>query len=204
MLLDKSRFTEMLIEENALAQSGFESWIFCHGMLFNSPAKWWGDHGRRDFPHEGIDFCLYEDGAHVIRRLNEKTRIPVMHDGVVRAMFKDYLGQAIIIDHDNSDRSPKRFVSVYAHTKPTPEVKVGRFVKQGDVIATIADTRHSKAKISPHLHLSLGLPSDNLAFPGFVWNIIRDANKINLLDPLAVIDWPHKALGAETPCCRKL
>jgi hypothetical protein len=31
MSVKKSRFTEMLIEENALDQSGFESWIFCHG-----------------------------------------------------------------------------------------------------------------------------------------------------------------------------
>ena len=45
--LKKSRFTEMLIEENALDQGGFEGWIFCQGMLFNSPDKWWGDYGRR-------------------------------------------------------------------------------------------------------------------------------------------------------------
>jgi len=39
LYLKKSRFTEMLIEENALDQSGFERWLFCHGMLFNSPDK---------------------------------------------------------------------------------------------------------------------------------------------------------------------
>jgi len=40
MSVKKNRFTKMPIEENALDQSGFESWIFCHGMLFNSPDKW--------------------------------------------------------------------------------------------------------------------------------------------------------------------
>ena len=91
--LKKSRFTGMLIEENSLDPSGFERWIFCRGMLFNSSQKWWGDHGRRDYPHEGIDLCLYQDRSGRIRRINENTRIPVMHDGVVKAIFKDYLGQ---------------------------------------------------------------------------------------------------------------
>jgi len=89
----KSRFTEMLIEENTLDITGFKRWIFCHGMLFNSPDKWWGDHGLRYYPHEGIDLCLYQDRANRIRRINEKTRIPVMQDGVVKAMFNDYLGK---------------------------------------------------------------------------------------------------------------
>ena len=50
MTIKKGRFTEMLIEENALEQSGIENWAFCNGMLFSSPKKWWGDRGRRDFP----------------------------------------------------------------------------------------------------------------------------------------------------------
>jgi len=75
LYLKKSRFTEMLIEENALDQSGFERWIFCHGMQFNSPDKWWGDHGLRDYPHEGIDLCIYKDRSSRICHINEKTRI---------------------------------------------------------------------------------------------------------------------------------
>src|SRR6056300_1894489 len=80
----KSRFTEMLIEENELDQNGFKNWIFCNGMLFSSPDKWWGDHGLRDYPHEGIDLCLYRDRSRMIRRIDEKTRIPAMHDGVIK------------------------------------------------------------------------------------------------------------------------
>jgi len=92
--IEKRFFSEMLSEENALDQSRFESWIFCHGMLFNSPDKWWGDHGSRDYPHEGIDLCLYRD----------------------------------------------------------------RSRRKGIVLATLADTSHSKANIIPHLDFSLGRP----------------------------------------------
>ena len=200
----KNRFTEMIIEENALDQRGFENWIFCQGMLFNSPNKWWGDHGLRDYPHEGIDLCLYADQFNRIKRINEKTRIPVLQDGVVKAMFKDYLGKAIIIEHEHSGQDIGRFISFYAHTNPCPEIENGVILKEGDVIATLADTSNSKAKIKPHLHLSIGLPSKSFSYDGFVWNTIRDPEMITLQDPLAVMDWPYQALDAGNPICQEL
>jgi murein DD-endopeptidase MepM/ murein hydrolase activator NlpD len=204
MQLKKSRFTEMLILENSLEPAEFDSWAFCRGMLFNSPDKWWGDHGLRDFPHEGIDLCLYVDRSRVIQRLDEKTRIPVMHDGVVRAMFKDYLGQAVIIEHEDTANQTRTFLSVYAHTRPLAGIEVGTGLKEGDVIATIADTSHSKANILPHLHFSLGIPSNSLSYEGFVWNMMRDPVLVKLKDPLAVIDWPHQALNASNTPCRDI
>jgi len=194
----------MLIKENPLDQSGFERWIFCHGMLFNSPDKWWGDHGLRDYPHEGIDLCLYKDQVNSIRRINEKTRIPVMQDGVVKAMFKDYLGKALIIEHVHSGNDTIRFISFYAHTNPRPEIKDGVVVKEGDVIATLADTSNSKSNIIPHLHFSLGLPSKSFSYDGFVWNTIRKPEMITLLDPLAIIDWPYQMLDTLNSACREL
>jgi murein DD-endopeptidase MepM/ murein hydrolase activator NlpD len=200
----KSRFTEMLIEENALDQSGFERWIFCHGMQFNSPDKWWGDHGLRDYPHEGIDLCMYKDRSSRIRHINVKTRIPVMQDGIVKAIFKDYLGKAVIIEHENSGSNHGRIISFYAHTNPRPEIEDGVIVKEGDILATLADTNNSKSNIIPHLHFSLGLPSKVFSYDGFVWNTIRQPEMMTLLDPLAVIDWPCEVLEAENPACREL
>ncbi len=202
--LQKRRFTEMLIVENGLESAGFDCWAFCRGMLFDSPDKWWGDYGLRDFPHEGIDLCTYADRSRVIQRLDKKTRIPVMHDGIVRATFKDYLGRAVIIEHVNPANQPGKFLSVYAHTKPLPGIEVGTSLHEGDVIATIADTSHSKAKILPHLHFSLGIPANNLSYEGFVWNVMRDPEMVILLDPLVVLDRPHHELKAEDPACRQL
>jgi murein DD-endopeptidase MepM/ murein hydrolase activator NlpD len=204
MDLKKSHFTELLIRENALDQYGFESWIFCNGMMFNSPDKWWGNFGLRDFPHEGIDFCLYRDGSKRVRQLDDTTRIPVMHDGVIRAIFKDYLGQAIIIEHEQSRNDLRRFVSMYAHTRPREDIQIGSTLKEGDIIATIADTRSSKAKILPHLHFSIGLPSDPFSYEGMVWNIVRNPEMMTLLDPLPVIDYPYLALDTDNPACRSI
>jgi hypothetical protein len=202
--LKKTRFTEMLVEENGLDQNGFETWIFCPGMLFNSPQKWWGDHGRRDFPHEGIDVCLYRDRSMRTRRLGVKCRIPVMYDGMVKAIISDYLGKAIIIEHETTESETERFLSVYAHTKPRADVNIGTLVKEGDIIATIADTGRSKSKIIPHLHLSLGLPSPSLSYDPFVWNIMRKPELVTLLDPLEAIGWRYQQLEPENLYCLEL
>ncbi len=50
-------------------------------MLFNSPLKFWGEGGRRDFPHQGIDLCLYGDATGGVKRLGPETRILLMHSG---------------------------------------------------------------------------------------------------------------------------
>lgn len=204
MNLNQSRFTEMLIEANELDRQDFKNWVFCPGMLFNSTGKWWGDHGRRDFPHEGIDLCLYNDISGRIHRLDEKIRIPVMHDGVVKALFADYLGQAVIIEHDGLRSETGRYISVYAHTKPLDEIKPGIAVKQGGIIGTIADTSRSKAKILPHLHLSFGRPSPGLVYEPFVWNIMRDPDRVTLLDPLNAIGWPWQVMDPNHEFCLAL
>ena len=127
-----------------------------------------------------------------------------MQNGVIKAIFKDYLGQAIIIEHERIERNIGRFISFYAHTKLHASIEVGMMVKEGDIIATIADTSHSKAHIIPHLHFSLGRPSKSFSYDGFVWNAIRKPEKIILLDPLPVIDWPYQALDAGESVCREL
>jgi murein DD-endopeptidase MepM/ murein hydrolase activator NlpD len=147
---------------------------------------------------------LYLDRSRRIRRLEEKTRIPVMHDGVVKAMFKDYLGKTVVIEHEHCGSDTGVFMSLYAHTNPRSDIDVGVIVKVGDIIATLGDTGNSKSHIIPHLHFSLGQPSKSFSYEGFVWNTMRTPEKITLLDPLAVIDWPYQALDVADPACRQL
>lgn len=202
MDLVKIRFAEMLFDANPILSAAFKCWAFCPGMQFNSPHKWWGDLGPRDFPHEGVDFCLYEDRSGQVHRLDQKTHIPVMADGVVRAIFKDYLGQALIVEHDDLP-GEGIYLSIYAHTRPREGLRRGHAVRAGDIIATIADTRHSKARILPHLHLSIGRPAPDLVYENFVWNIMRDPDRVILMDPMDMIDGPWRALETETrPCFR--
>jgi murein DD-endopeptidase MepM/ murein hydrolase activator NlpD len=199
-----TRFTRILIQKNGLDQNDFDRWAFCPGMQFGSPDRWWGDRGPRDFPHEGIDLCLYRDYSCQTRRIDKKTRIPVMLDGMVRAIFKDFLGQALIIEHQITESAHERLLSIYAHTEPRKDIQIGTRVKEGDIIATIADTRGSKSKIIPHLHFSIGLPSPALSYDLFTWNTIRKADMVTLLNPLEIIDGPFQMLDHNNPYCLKL
>jgi murein DD-endopeptidase MepM/ murein hydrolase activator NlpD len=199
----KTNFTEMLIAANGIAPEDFQSWVFCENMTFNAPGKWWGDYGQRDFPHEGIDLCLYIDGAGRLCRLDEQTRIPAMHDGVVKAMFNDYLGRAVIIEHDAGKGEKEKYLSAYAHTTPRAQIQLGAKVKRGCIIATIADTRKSKANILPHLHYSLGRPSPDLVYDHFVWNFMLDRALVTLLDPMEMIDGPCQVLASQDHRCHK-
>jgi murein DD-endopeptidase MepM/ murein hydrolase activator NlpD len=201
MDLLKIRFAELMVEANGFDSNDFARWRFCPGMLFNSPDKWWGDYGHRDFPHEGLDFCLYERQSGMITRVDPNTRIPVMQDGVVRAMFADYLGRALIVEHVDAHDGNRLWLSVYAHTKPLEGIEPGLFVKKGTVIATIADASQSKAGIFSHLHVSLGLPSAHLSYDRFVWNRMRDPDLVALLDPLAIVEGRFKVLDPKDRYC---
>jgi len=77
-------------------------------------------------------------------------------------------------------------------------------LKEGDIIATLCDTCNSKSNIIPHLHFSIGLPSESFSYERFGWNPIRTPEMITLLDPLPVIDWPYQAPDAGIPACRDL
>jgi murein DD-endopeptidase MepM/ murein hydrolase activator NlpD len=199
-----SGFTEFLIRENDLAEGGFERWAFCPGMLFNGRVKWWGDRGRRDHPHEGLDLCLYLDRRGQMRRLSEKTRIPAMYDGLVAAIADDILGQSVIVEHQFFGSDADRICSIYAHTRPQSGLQSGTPVKAGDIIAAIADASRSKAGILPHLHISLARLTRAAAFDRFDWQTINRCHAITWLDPLPVIGGPYQVLEDGGRVCREL
>ena len=195
MSLAQTRFTARILEANGYDPDDFKCWVFCPGMRFDAPDKWWGDFGRRDFPHEGLDFCLYRDAAHNLCRLDERTRIPVMHDGRVRALFKDYLGEAIVIEHETTAVLPEQTISIYAHTRPQDGIRPGVKVREGDIIASIAGTDGAKTNILAHLHFSFGRPSPDIDYDPFVWNQMRDPGLVTLIDPQSLVDWPCETVG---------
>ena len=197
----KTRFTEVFIRENALDERGFKEWIFCPGMLFNAQKKWWGDQRERDTPHVGLDLCMYRARQDRIFHLNEKTKIPVMYGGVVVRIINDFLGKTVIMEHCLPNSDKRRLYTFYGHINPCGDFQVGRVFKEGDIIATLADAKKSKAEISPHLHISLGWTSQAIAYDTLNWETIGTANTLTLLDPLHIIDGPYTLWDRPfTPC----
>ena len=88
--------------------------------------------------HSGIDF-LAEAGTNVF----------AFKDGTVKEISTNDLiyEPYVIIDHEDGMQTIYRYV--------IPLVKVGSKVKEGQVIATAAETSGSEYKIGPHLHFEI-------------------------------------------------
>lgn len=190
----KTQFTESLVQENALDEHGFKEWIFSPGMLFNATDKWWGDQGKRDKPHEGLDVCLYTDRRGKTRRIDEKTKIPAIYDGTVVGIVNDFLGKSVIIEHGLTNSDNNKFCTIYGHISPLKSLYVGRILKEGDIIATLADLRNFKVTTLSHLHISIGWASKLISYDKLNWKTIGDPNIFALIDPLYVVGRHYHAL----------
>lgn len=189
-----SRFTAFLIRENALEARGFKEWVFRPEMLFHAEDKWWGNQGMRDHPHEGLDLCLFRDGEERIFRFGEKIKIPAIYDGKVVKILNDFLGKSIFMEHDLPNNDNIRFVTIYGHTSPNDDLRVGRIVKQGEIMTTLAHPSRSNTPILPHLHLTIGWSSGPISYDQLNWETIGDQTLLTLVDPLDVLDGPYSVL----------
>ncbi|MDP2647260.1 MAG: hypothetical protein Q8P24_20190 [Desulfobacterales bacterium] len=182
-----SQFNRHFMRENDLQGGGFESWVFCPGMLFHAQDRWWGDRGRRQKPHEGLDLCLYRDRRNQTHGMEINTRIPVLYDGVAVGIIDDFLGKSIIVEHHVTRGDPMILYSFYGHTTPGQHLYPGSIVRAGDIIATIAGAGRSKSGVLPHLHLSLGRASRVISPDQLTWETLDALDALTLLDPLTVI-----------------
>lgn len=188
-----SAFHQTLIRENSLDRDGFAGWLFCAGMLFLSRAAWWGDRGRRSSPHEGIDLLLYRNGAGTLLALGQQTRVPVLYDGTVVCMVKDFLGISVFVEHAFPDRD-RPLISIYGHTLPFPHVQPGTRLKEGEIIGTLGGRSGS---VRPHLHLSTGRVAHRTLCSGLDWKRVNDPEAFALIDPLPLLGGAYELVPAE-------
>lgn len=200
--LKKSQFTGILVQKNALDRSGFKEWTFCPGMLFNAEHKWWGDRGKRSSAHEGLDLFLYKNNAGEVLRLDERTEVPAIYDGTVVRVIDDFLGRSIFMEHYSHGNS--RIITAFGHTRPLKGIEAGSIVKEGDIIATIADISDPKIKIAPHLHITAGWTSRDLSYETLGWETIGASAMIKLVDPLDIIGSSSQLLESCSPACQDL
>jgi murein DD-endopeptidase MepM/ murein hydrolase activator NlpD len=192
-------FSRQLIQDNRLVEAGFDRWALYPGMLFRSPDKWWGDWGRRPRPHEGVDLCLYTNESGDLFELDESARIPVILDGTVMKLEKDYLGHSVYVEHGIHDGHGRRLWTMYGHTRPADHVRPGEGVRQGEIIATLTKKKEKTTGPRPHLHLTMAWVSQERGRRELNWETLHDPEIAILFDPLQPINAPYRILDPEVP-----
>jgi hypothetical protein len=178
-----------MVLANGLGES-FAGWLFLPGMLFNGANKWWGGKGTRIAPHEGLDFCFYEDGRGRVIGLGAGSSVPAMYDGRVKGIVDDFLGKTIVMEHRFPQMPAFQLITVYGHTKPAPGVRPGEAFKAGEAVAAIASPGGSSKALDPHLHVSLGRPSGTVALERLNWQNM--AKGLVMFDPIEGVDGPFR------------
>ena len=187
----KTSFSRRLVEGNGLDEHGFVEWLLYPGMLFRATEAWWGQQGRRETAHEGLDLCYYRDQEGTVFSLGKGASIPVMYDGIVAAIIDDFLGSSLIVRHHIRNDRGSELCSIYGHTTPRDDIRVGRAIEEGEIIATVAGAERSKSDAVPHLHISIGWATDTISYKDLDWNVIGNSDVITLIDPLQVIGRYH-------------
>lgn len=88
--------------------------------------------------HNGIDISA-ESGSNVL----------VSADGAVEQIYTDYLGNTVIVNHENG------YKTKYSNLNIPENLTVGTELKQGDVLATVSDYYLGENVDTPHLHFEI-------------------------------------------------
>lgn len=149
--------------------------------------KWWGNGGRRDKPHEGLDLCFYKNRKGTILHLDEYTKIPVWSDGEVVRVMDDFMGKSVVVQHPFATIERFNLITIYGHTIPLPDLTEGRVLEEGDIVAILARPGKSQNNVPPHLHLSVGWISDQISYENLEWKSINMIKGLHWVDPLPLI-----------------
>jgi hypothetical protein len=188
-----SRFTEHFKTLNGLDDSQLYSWIFLAEMLFGAPQKWWGDCQDRRAPHEGLDFCLFQDKAGGIYRFTNEIRIPAMYAGTVVSIIPDYLGRSVLVEQKACE-DQGHFLAIYGHLSPRDGLNVGDVLSEGDDLGTVSLPNNPLVGILPHLHVSIAGVLGEISYQTLNWERIVYSNDLGLVDPLDLLDGPQLAM----------
>ena len=166
-------------------------------MLFQAPLLWWDAWGPRPRAHEGIDLCLYRDHGQNAHRLDTRTRIPTMYDGTVVRLCDDLIGRSVMIEHRFADCAGW-FYTMYGHTRPCSRLEAGQAVRQGEIVARLAEVTRPGATVLPHLHISVGWAHDMIPAEQLDWDTIPSV--LHLLDPLPAIGGAYQVIEQAGAC----
>ena len=189
-------FGKMFAERNGLLEQQFHEWAFHPGMLFHSLEKWWGDRGRRQSPHEGLDIAFFLDRSRAIVPIPQHAVVPVLLDGEVLALGEDdFFGKTLYVKHPYGKESDRVLCTIYGHITPRRDLRPGNTVKAGETIASVSDFGTPKSGIATHLHLSVAWMPETSTGKTWTWKDINDSGEVELIDPMPFFSASYSVVG---------
>jgi hypothetical protein len=77
--------------------AGASRWRFPRGAEFGAAHNWWGKQSARARPHEGLDFVEAVTSGGEALRVRPGQQVRTAADGVVAAVFDDFIGQTVLL-----------------------------------------------------------------------------------------------------------
>ncbi|OLP93153.1 hypothetical protein AK812_SmicGene24964 [Symbiodinium microadriaticum] len=170
------------------------------GAEFGSLNCWWGKRRPRPAPHEGVDFCDFQDfNSGTKRQIEPGCPVPAVADGQVVAVFEDFMAQTIIMTHQEH-LDGRQLATLLAHVVPVPGLAPGQRCSPDVEVAAVAASRTTAPA---HVHLSV-----LAAAPGFAWASLQgwpdllqlhEQKELHFLEPPVPVEpWrAHLDLGGE-------
>lgn len=168
---------------NGFGIENFQHWLMEYGMGYLETKQWWMplSANQRPYPHEGVD--LYSYMAADVSQVKAGQPIPMICDGVLAAIHKDFIGFTFLVRTNITDPNKRTLYLAYAHVAPAPdrELTVNTKVYQGDQPLVIASSQY---KCPAHLHLSTFWAKPDFDPLEFDWATVNENNKIELVKPV--------------------
>ena len=183
----KSRFMSFLLENNRPQMDGFKNWLFHPGMLFNSRETWWGAEKQRAAPHEGLDLCSFEDTNGLVKKVDNRIKIPATFAGAIVKIHQDFLGKSIYLSHEIFAADGSRLYTIYGHTKPLSSLAPGDRVAEGEILGAVSAASGQKSPVPAHLHISFAWVPGSLDPKRLTWKNLGLDRRITLINPLSVL-----------------
>lgn len=193
-------FGEHFQARNRLLQERFHMWAFYPGMLFQSREKWWGDMGRRQTPHEGLDVGVFLNHRREPVPIPDCAVVPVVFKGEVLAFGEDdFFGVTLYVRHSEVRDGGWVLCTIYGHVTPRPDLYPGKAVRAWEPIASVSDFGAAKTGIARHLHLSLAWILESSTHRALTWKILNDSSQVRLIDPMVIFRGLHAVIGGSAP-----
>ena len=168
---------------NGLKNGQNVQWLFHCGMLFSTKNKWWGDFKFRHTDHEGIDITYFRTYPGDLQVFDNSIKIPAMDDGIIVNICDDFIGQTLVVEHENVPSSNRQILFAYAHIIPEKRLKTGWIIKKREVIARVCDT-YKNPQLPPHFHFSCFEISQQVLPEHLNWNLFSGGRDVNLIHPV--------------------